>query len=302
MFSSTAAVSIKTNLADYPVTMAMKDGRVTSSVVHLDCCGPKLAHDAFKAMLRENAFDAGELAIVTYLQAKAYGKPYVMLPIPISGRFQHKTIACNNEFGPLNPKDIEGRNVGVRTYAQTTGVWARGILQHEYGVDLNKVTWLTIEDAHLSEYRDPPNVRRLPAGAKLKDMLFKGEIAAAIMGNDMPDDPRLQTLIPDAAAAAKEWYQREGVICMNHVFVVREELSQERPDVVRELFRMFVESRALAPEQPGKVLPPIGVEANRKALEMAIQYSYEQKVIPRRLSVDELFDDTTSGLARRQVE
>jgi 4,5-dihydroxyphthalate decarboxylase len=294
---SSTALSVRTNLADYPVTMAMKDGRVTSSVVTLDCCGPTLAHDAFKAMLRENAFDAGELAIVTYLQAKAYGKPFVMIPIPISGRFQHKTIAYNHELGHLNPTDIEGRTVGVRTYAQTTGVWARGILQHEYGVDLNKVTWLTIEDAHLSEYRDPPNVHRLPAGSKLKEMVFKGEIAAAIMGNDMPDDPRLRTLIPDAAAAAREWYQREGVICMNHVFVVREELSRERPDVVREIFRMLAESRALAPEPARTTIPPIGVEANRKALEMAIDWSYEQKVIPRRLSVDELFDDTTAGLS-----
>lgn len=294
--SASSVVSVKTNLADYPVTLAMKDGRVTSSVVKLDCCGPRLAHDAFKAMLRDNAFEAGELAIVTYLQAKAYGKPFVMLPIPISGRFQHKTIAYNHELGRLEPKGIEGRQVGVRTYAQTTGVWARGILQHEYGVDLDKVTWLTVEDAHLSEYREPSNVQRLPAGSKLKEMMFRGEIAAAIMGNDMPDDPRVRTLIPDAAAAARDWYAREGVIPMNHVFVVRDELSRERPDIVAEIFRMFVESRALAPDTPGKVLPPIGLEANRKSLEMAIQWSYEQKVIPRRLSVDELFDDTTAAL------
>jgi 4,5-dihydroxyphthalate decarboxylase len=290
-------VTVKTNLADYPVTMAMKDGRVTSAAVTLECCGPKMAHDGFKAMLRENAFEAGELAIVTYLQARAYGKPFVMLPIPISGRFQHKTIAYNHELGALSPTDIEGRQVGVRTYAQTTGVWARGILQHEYGVDLNKVSWLTLEDAHLSEYREPANVRRLPPGSKLKDMMLSGEIAAAIMGNDMPDDPRVRTLVPDAAAAAKAWYAREGVIPINHVFVVREELSKQRPDVVAEIFRMFVESRALAPDVPGKVLPPIGVEATRKSLEMAIQWSYEQKVIPRLLSVDELFDDTTATLA-----
>jgi 4,5-dihydroxyphthalate decarboxylase len=294
--SSSSILSVKTNLADYPVTMAMKDGRVTSSVVTLDCCGPKLAHDGFKAMLRENAFDAGELAIVTYLQAKAYGKPFVMLPIPISGRFQHKTIAYNHELGHLAPKDIEGRTVGVRTYAQTTGVWARGILQHEYGVNLEKVTWLTIEEAHLSEYSDPANVQRLPAGSKLKEMMLKGQVAAAIMGNDMPDDPRLRTLIPDAAAAARAWYQREGVICMNHVFVVRQELSTERPDVVREMFRMLVESRNLAPESAKATIPPIGLDANRKALAMAIQWSYEQKVIPRRLSVDELFDDATAAL------
>ena len=103
-------------------------------------------------MVRENAYDAGELAIVTFLQAKAFGKPYVLLPAPISGRFQHHCIGYSIEHGELRPKDIEGRKVGVRTYAQTTGLWVRGILQHEYGVDLNKVTWLTIDDAHLAEH------------------------------------------------------------------------------------------------------------------------------------------------------
>jgi len=288
--------SVKTNLADYPVTMAMKDGRVASSLVTLEYCGPKTAHDGFKPMLRENAFDAGELAIVTYLQAKAWGKPFVLLPIPISGRFQHHCIGFNHELGPLNPKDIEGRKVGVRTYAQTTGLWVRGILQHEYGVDLDRVTWLTIDESHLSEYHDPPNCQRLPAGAKLGEMMLSGEIAAAILGNDMPKDPRVRTLVPDAMAAARQWYQREGVIPINHMFVVRQDLSRERPDIVRDIFRMLVESRNLAADSAKTPIPPIGLDANRKGLEMAIRWSYEQKIIPRRLSVDELFDDTTAAL------
>jgi len=291
-----AVASVKTNLADYPVTMAMKDGRVASSLVTLEYCGPKTAHDGFKPMLRENAFDAGELAIVTYLQAKAWGKPFVLLPIPISGRFQHHCIGFNHELGPLNPKEIEGRKVGVRTYAQTTGLWVRGILQHEYGVDLDKVTWLTIDESHLSEHHDPPNCQRLPAGAKLGEMMLSGEIAAAILGNDMPRDPRVRTLVPDAMAAARQWYQREGVIPINHMFVVRQDLSRERPDIVRDIFRMLVESRNLAADSAKTPIPPIGLDANRKGLEMAIHWSYEQKIIPRRLSVDELFDDTTAAL------
>ncbi len=289
--------SLRTNLAEYPVTAAIRDGRITPRVVALDYCGPKPAHDGFKAMLRNDAFDAGELAIITYVQARAWGKPYVMLPIPISGRFQHHCIAYNRELGPLNPRDIEGRRVGVRTYSQTTGVWARGILQHEYDVDLDKVTWMTLEEAHVSEYHDPANCQPLEAGAKLVDLMLRGEVAAAIMGNDMPkDDPRIATLVPDAKDAARQWYQREGVIPMNHVFVVRRELSSQRPDIVQDIFRMLVESRHLAPDSAKATLPPIGLEANRKALEMAIEWSYEQKVIPRRLTVDELFDETTAGL------
>ena len=290
-----SAVTLKTNLADYPVTLAMKDGRVSSNLVKLDCRGPAVANKAFKAMVRENQYEAGELAIITYLQARAWGYPFVMLPAPISGRFQHHCIGFNCELAPLKPRDIEGRKVGVRTYSQTTGLWVRGILQHEYGVDLDKVTWMTIEDAHVTEYHDPANCQRLPAGSKLAEMMMSGELAAAILGGDMPkDDPRVQTLIPDPHNAAKAWYQREGVIPINHVFVVRKELSKERPDVVREIYRMIVESRRFAPESATR--PPFGLEANRKGLQLAIDWSYEQKIIPRRLSVDELFDDTTAAL------
>ena len=291
-----SAVTLKTNLADYPVTAAMKDGRVSSNLVELDCCGPAVANKAFKAMVRENQYEAGELAIITYLQARAWGYPFVMLPAPISGRFQHHCIGFNRELAQLEPGDIEGRKVGVRTYSQTTGLWVRGILQHEYGVDLDKVTWMTIEDAHVAEYHDPANCQRLPAGSKLADMMMRGELAAAILGGDMPkDEPRVQTLIPDPHNAAKAWYQREGVIPINHVFVVRKELSRDRPDVVREIYRMIVESRKFAPESATR--PPFGLEANRKGLQLAIDWSYEQKIIPRRLSVDELFDDTTAALA-----
>ena len=294
--TSTAPATLKINLADYAVTKAIKDGRVTSDLVKLEFCGPKAAHDGFKPMVRNDAFDAGELAIVTYLQAKAYGKPYVLLPVPVVGRFQHHCIGFNQQFGHLDPKDIEGRQVGVRTYAQTTGLWVRGILQHEYGVDLDKVSWLTVDESHLAEYGDPPNCRRLPAGSSIAQMMLKGELAAAILGNDMPDDPRIQRLIPDPSAAAQRWHAREGVIPVNHMVAVHEDLARRRPDVVREIYRMLVESRKLAPASATDLFPPIGLEANRKGLEMAIQWSFEQKIIPRKFSVDELFDDTTASL------
>ena len=295
-YASSGAVKLRTNLADYPVTMAMKQGKVSSPLVEFDFCGPKTAHDGFKDMVRNNKYDIGELALVTYLQAKAYNKPYVMLPAPVSGRFQHHCAGYNSEFGEMKPKDIEGKKVGVRTYAQTTGLWIRGILQHEYGVDLSKVTFLTMDDAHLAEHTDPPNCQRLPKGANLGEMLFKGEIAAALMGNDLPDDPRIKFLVPNPHEEAKKWYAREHVIPINHMFVVHQDLSKQRPDVVRELFRLVVESRKAAPESALKTIPPFGLENNRKAFELAIEWSYEQKIIPRRLSVDELFDDTTAGL------
>jgi 4,5-dihydroxyphthalate decarboxylase len=291
----TGAPTLRVNLAEYSVTKAMRDGRVSSDLMTLDYCGPTPAHNGFKAMVRESKFDAGELAIVTFLQAKAYGKPYFLLPTPISGRFQHHCAGYNIDFGHLDPKDIEGRKVGVRTYTQTTALWIRGILRHEYGVDLDKVTWMTLGDGHLAEYNDPQNCQRLPADASIPQMMLNGELAAALLGEDMPKDERVRTLVPDAHAAAKDWFQRSGIVPINHMFVVHETLSKQRPDIVRELYRMIVESRSLAEGVPA-VFPPIGMEANRKGLQLAIDWAFDQKIIPRRLAVDELFDDVTGSL------
>lgn len=295
-FPTQGPVTLKTNLADYPVTLAMKQGKVSSPLINWDFCGPKTAHDGFKPMVRENRFDAGELAIVTFLQAKAYGKPYVLLPAPISGRFQHQCAGYNSERGTMKPRDIEGKRVGVRTYAQTTGLWIRGILQHEHGVDLDKVTWCTLGDGHLAEYADPANCERLPKGASLGDMLLAGELAAVLMGNDMPDDARIKTLIPDPHTEAATWYKRTGLIPINHMFAVHQDLSRERPDVVAEIYRQIAESRKAAPEKASATIPPLGLEANRPGLQMAIDWSLEQKIIPRRLDVDELFDSNTAKL------
>jgi 4,5-dihydroxyphthalate decarboxylase len=292
----TGVPTLRVNLSEYAVTKALRDGRVKSDIVKLDFCGPTPAHNGFKAMVRENAFDAGELAIVTFLQAKAYGKPYVLLPAPISGRFQHHCAGFNNDLGHLDPKDIEGKKVGVRTYTQTTALWIRGILRHEYGVDLDKVTWMTLNDGHLAEFNDPPNCERLPKGSSIPQMMLDGELAAALLGEDMPKDPRVRTLVPNAQDAAKDWFAREGVVPINHMFVVHQDLSKQRPDIVRELYRMVVESRELAEGGVPKIFPPIGYEANRKGIELAIDWALDQKIIPRRLSYEELFDDVTASL------
>jgi 4,5-dihydroxyphthalate decarboxylase len=293
---ATTQLRLRANLADYPTTAALKDGRVSSPIVDFDFCGPERAHDGFKDMLRRGAYEVGELAIVTYLQAKTYGKPWALLPIPISGRMQHHCAGYNIEFGELKPKDIEGKEVGVRTYAQTTGLWIRGVLQHEYGVDLDKVIWRTVGEGHLEEYSDPPNCERLPKGSDIGQMMLDGQLAVILAGVDMPKDPRVRTLVPDAIEAGKAWYAREHVSCINHMFVVHQDLVKERPDAVREIYRVLVESRNLAPPETFKFFPPVGMEANRKGVELAILWAYEQKIIPRRFSYDELFDEVTAAL------
>jgi 4,5-dihydroxyphthalate decarboxylase len=291
-------VRLHTLLQDKPWNMPLKRGQIQSSIVQFDFDEIAEASDHFKPMVRELAYDCGELAIVTYLQARAYNKALVLLPFVVTANFHHKSIAYNAEKGDLTPADLAGRRVGVRTYSQTTGVWVRGILQHEYGVELDRVTWITYDDSHLAEYADPPNCRRAPKGKKLVDMLFDRDIDAAILGPNIPNDARLKTLIPDADAAALAWSKKYGVTPINHMYVVKQSLCRARPDVVREIYRMLLASRAAGPQPtPGSPnMTPDGVAANRGSLELVIDYAFEQKIIPRKFTVDELFDDTTRVL------
>jgi 4,5-dihydroxyphthalate decarboxylase len=288
-----------TLLGDYPNTMALKRGEVTSNLVSFDFADVKVSNTAFKPLVREAKFDVGELAIVTYLQAKAYGKPYVLIPATVLGRGQHHTIAYNPQRGPLNASDLTGKRVGVRAYTQTTGAWVRGFLGDDYGVDTAKVHWVTFEDPHLAEYHDPEFVTRAPDGKTLVQMLLDGELDAAIVGDKLPD-PRLAPLIPNADAAATAWAKTHGGIPINHLMVVRNTISKSRPDLVKEIYRMLRESRRVAPPPPdGSVLDPwrFGLEANRRSLEIIIDYSVRQKLIPRKFSVDELFDGSTGALS-----
>jgi 4,5-dihydroxyphthalate decarboxylase len=291
-YPNSGPVTLKANVGDHPVTRALKAGEIKSDLVRFDFCGPKIANQGFKPMVREGQYDTGELAIVTFLLAKVYGKPIILLPATVLGRFQQHTIVYNAERGPLKPGDLNGRRVGLRSYSVTTATWVRGILQHEYGVDPARVTWVCSDDAHLAEYRDPPNVERTPPGAKPFDqMLLAGEIDAAVIP-EAPKDPRIQPLIPDPQATARAWYGKHGVIPINHLIAVQRPLAEARPDVVREIYRLFTASKQAAPPPADGIdFFPFGVEANRKPLETIIQYCVEQKVIPRRFSVDEIFGE-----------
>ena len=173
-------LTLRTLLATYPNTAALKTGAVTSPLVQFEFEDVKIANTRFKALVREAKYDLGELAIVTYLQAKAYGKAYALLPAVVVARAQHHTILYNAERGQLAPGKLAGRRVGVRAYTQTTGAWVRGMLEEEYGVDIRGIRWVTFEDPHVAEYQDPSWVERAPAGRELLQMLLGGEMDAAI--------------------------------------------------------------------------------------------------------------------------
>ena len=285
-------ITLQTLLATYPNTAALKNGTVCSSLVDFKFADVKVANTAFKALVREHKFDLSELAIVTYLQAKAYGTPYTLIPAVVVGRGQHHTIVYNSERGHLTPRDLAGTRVGVRAYSQTTGAWVRGILEQEYGVNLDSVRWVTFEDAHVAGYRDPDTVVRAQPGKELVQMLLDGEIDAAIVGNQ-PTDPRLKTLIPDAHAEGQKWAARHGGVPINHMMVIRESIAQSRPDVVQEVFRVLRESKDAARGEAAQDALRFGVEPNRQSLEIIIGYAVRQKLIPRSIAVDDLFDDAT---------
>ena len=267
---------MKALLGDYPVTKYFKE---KSSLEFADV---KLPNTAFKRVVRDLEFDVAELALMTFLLAKAHGKPYRLLPAVVTARFQHSTLAYNPERGKLSPGQLAGKKVGMRSYSVTTATWVRGILADDYGVDLDKVDWITFEDPHVAEFRDPPNATRMPAGKDAKAMLLAGEIDAAILAEPPTDGP-LKTLIPDPAAAAAAWKAKNRAIQINHMVTVKDTVSDSQ---AQDVFSLLKKSREAAGNPQ---MNPFGLEENRRNLEVAIDGTSRQGMMPRRFTVEELF-------------
>ena len=286
-----------TMIGEYPNTSALRSGAIKSDLVEYEFDDVKVPNTAFKPLVREAKYDCAELAINTFLQARFYNKPYVLLPATIVGRGQIHNLLYNSERGPIKPTELHGKRVGVRAYTQTTGMWVRGMLAELYGMDVEKVSWVTFEDGHIAEYKDPPFVSRAPAGKQLMQMLLDGELDAAIITDR--SDPRLKPVIPDAEEVNRKWAETRGGVPINHMLVMRESIVTSRPDVAREVFRMVKQSRQSADAAKDGKLDPLrfGIENVRRSLELAIEMSLVQKFISRRLTVDELFDDATRVLA-----
>jgi 4,5-dihydroxyphthalate decarboxylase len=277
---------LKTLLGDYPVTQALKSGEIGSAKIEFDFANVKVPHTAFKRVVRDLEFDVAELSIVTYLLAKAHGKPLVLLPAVMFGRYQHPyLVSCSG----LRPKALEGKRVAIRSVSVTTVAWIRGILADDYGVDLGKVKWVTFEDAHVAECKDPPGTERAAAGKTPLDMLLAGEVDAAVLADPVPRDPRLKPVIADPLAAAADWKRRKSALQINHMVVVKQGLG-----LSEEIFRLLQESKNRGAQN--EEASPFGLEANRRNLEVAVDYVYRQGMIPKRWTVEELFDDVTRAL------
>jgi len=281
--------TLRIAIGDYPHTLPLKRGEIVSPSLKLDFVEVKPMHKAFKPLVREHAYDAGELALVTYLQAKAYDKGLTLLPAAMLARFQHGAMLYNAERGPLKLEDLPGKRIGVRSYSQTTGVWLRGIIENDYGIELSRAQWVTFEDAHVAEARDPPGVIRARPDQDMTAMLIAGELDAAIYGAALPDDARLQSVIPDPDAAAREWYAKHKLVPVNHMVVVTEELAHTRPEAVAELYRLLEAGKRAAGSTGAIDTIPFGKEANRPCLELLVSYAIQQKLVPQKIDVDRLW-------------
>ncbi len=296
---------------------ALKEGSVRPAGFAFDFEEVPVLIDAFRRMVRGLEFDVCEMALTTYVCARAHGKRFTALPIFLVRAFHHGAILVNTQAGIRHPKDLEGRRVGVnRGYTVTTGVWARSILRNTHGVDLSKITWVLSGDEHVAEYRPPANVVPIEPGRKMADLLVSGELAAAI-GVDV-EAPHVAPLIPDAVEAGYAALQATGHYPINHLVVVQDDLLARHPGLARAVFDAFAQSKQLYVERlragtldkptavdemhrrvmaiTGADPLPYGIEPNRGALAQALAAMRDQGIVDRPGTLEELFHPETHGL------
>ncbi len=308
---------LKIAIGNYGLTLPLKQGEVSTGRLALDFVEvePITTH-GMRPMVRALAFDVCEMAFTTYLCARAAGKPLTAIPLFLTRNFHHWAAFTHTGAGITAPKDLEGRMVGVnRGYTVTTGLWVRGILQHEYGVDLGKVTWAPTDEEHVAEYQAPRNVDHRYLGRQAAELLHTGEVGAAI-GDIGTDAATVRPLIPDARQAGFAYYRKTGIYPVNHGLVIRNSVLEAEPWIAEELFRTFAAAKAVYLERlrQGRDLTPadktavelagvvggdpfpFGATANRKALETIVTFAVEQQVIPRAMGPEELFATGTLAL------
>jgi 4,5-dihydroxyphthalate decarboxylase len=294
-------------IVKYGVTHALHDGTVRPDGLNLNFAQVEPITAAMRRMVRGLDFDVCEMAFTTYLCAKALGHPITALPVFLTRNFHHWAAFHNVKAGIKAPKDLEGRTVAVnRGYTVTTGLWVRGILQSEYGVDLDRITWAPTDEEHVAEYRAPPNVDYRWRGKSMAELL-SGPCDAAI-GDVRVDSDAIKPLIADARAAGFAWFRKTGIYPINHGVVIKTATLEGAPWIAEALFDAFKAAKAAylsrlsasggsppadaAARELGAVVGdpfPFGVEANRKTLEAMARFAVEQRVIPKPLGIEDLF-------------
>jgi 4,5-dihydroxyphthalate decarboxylase len=282
---------LRTVLADYPHTVALKNGEVGSDRVRLDFTAVSPIHRAFAPMVRDEAYDVSELAVVTALQAIAYGRPVVLLPAVVASRFQRGCLIAHASR-PVRPEDLAGRRVGVRAYTQTTGMWVRAHLAEDFGLAAGDIRWITHQEAHVAQYADPGFVERGADGANLPAMLREGLVDAAVLGNDLPGGDEFVRVVPDAEARDAQWWRRRRFMPVNHMVAAGLSACRRDPAAIREAYALLRRADAAVerPDGDGAPSPTLfGFERLREPLEFVVGACLAQGLLPRRLGVDEVF-------------
>jgi len=303
-------------VGDYGVTKPLKDGSVSSGRLKLQNIPVDSAVTGMRRMVRDLEFDICEMAFTTYLCAKAYGRPITAIPVFITRNFHHRACFCRAGSGINEPKDLEGRLVGVnRGYTVTTGTWARGILESECGVDLHNITWAPTNDEHVTEFRAPSNVDYRFRGQTIAELFASGEIDAAV-GDIKINSPEIQPLIPNAREAGFAYFRKTGIYPINHTVVIANSVLDAEPWVADELFSVFQAAKCsyLSRLRAGSDLTaadraaielsrvvgddpfPFGVEANRRPIETLVRFAVDQQIIPELYAPEDLFEPSTLKL------
>lgn len=281
-------------LGNGEVQRLVKNGTVNYSGVKLNYADFPVINRAFAPMVRTLCFDISELALVTFFQALEAAKPIRLLPIVVSGQMHHGSIFYDPTRGALRIEDLPGKCVGVRSYTQTTGMWVRGILSEQFGLDLSKITWLSWEDAHVAEYEPPANVIINP-GIREIEMLETGAVCSVITTAEKAKDAGLLSLIPDVNGATQSWYKKHKTVPINHMVAVKDKFAEENPLAVRNLYDMFCTAVDLTAYLRKNEFSSIGYGAERiwnsGALQLAMDYCLEQKLIAHTFSKEEIFTD-----------
>jgi 4,5-dihydroxyphthalate decarboxylase len=318
---------LKTVLRRFGHTADLKDRKIPIEGVQIDFVDVQPAIASYRRMVRDVEFDMCELAPTTYYIARAHGAPFKALPIFLTRQFHHQGLVVRNDSGIRTPKDLEGKKVGVRAYSVTTGVWTRGILSNEYGVDSSKVTWVVDDEEHVTQLELPSNVVHVAEGKSLASMMAAGEIQAGFTANagigregppqpgweatERPTTAAYEELWKDGRALGIEWYRRTGIYPFHGVIVLKEELLAAHPWIAKAVYQAFCEAKArwlprlrsgeadTADDRKYRELIPVigedpllyGIKANLPSIEALITYAVQQKLMPKQLSVEDLFVD-----------
>jgi len=291
-------ISLSAAFGKHAIGQILRSGEVSDPRVSLDMVQVDPIHKAFAPMVKEQTFDVSEMAIVTALQAIAFGHPVALLPVVVAGRFQRGCIVAPADRPITDPAtQLRGAKVGVRSYTQTTGLWVRTHLTEDFGLAAQDMRWFTQNPAHVPEYVEPDYVSRTLEGS-LVDALRNGDIDAAIFGNDLPQGDEFVPVIDHAAERDQAWYDSHGYVPVNHLVTVKSELLETKPDAVRRVWDMLVAAESLAGERAtGISVTMAGLEKVSAAIADIAASSHDQGMLPRPLSADEIFGPVARLLA-----